>query len=413
MPSSAWLEHKNLQSLLDTLLAQGFCVIGPTIEQHAIIYDELTSVSQLPQGWSDSQSPALYQIQKTPNSPESQKFFHFNLGPASWKKFLFPPNSILPNAPEPNGHAGPENSQNPSKTPVIRKPLAILGARACELAAIALQDRVLMSPPFVDAQYELRRKDLFVVAVQCTTAANTCFCSSMNTGPALPKPDQQNCTYDLALTELIWPDHHTPSYGFLVQANSPRGQSILDLLPTSEAGPDLLDAQQKTIDAVGASIQRAMPSGDLRDALLARLKHPHWEDVAKRCLSCANCTMVCPTCFCSSIDEVHDLLNDTTIRERRWDSCFNPDFTHTSGAPVRNSIQSRYRQWLTHKLATWHDQFDSSGCVGCGRCITWCPVGIDLTQEVAKLLEPSDAPLLPVPPKLQHPKTQPQGLQKS
>ena len=299
--------------------------------------------------------------------------------------------------------------------------MAILGLRACELAAIAIQDRVLMSPPFIDSQYALRRKSLFVIAVQCTTAASTCFCPSMNTGPELPEPelrgpDANPNTYDLALTELVPSSHSQFAHGFLIQAGSRRGQVILDQLPAEEPTPEILEAKKQTIEAVHKKIQRAMPpgpsisgpsnidgqSGDLRDALLARLNHPHWQNVADRCLSCANCTMVCPTCFCSSVDEVSDLLNESSIRQRHWDSCFNPDFSHTSGAPVRNTVRSRYRQWLTHKLATWFDQFDTSGCVGCGRCITWCPVGIDLTQEVAKLLEPSDAPLLNVPPRLHH-----------
>lgn len=250
-----------------------------------------------------------------------------------------------------------------------------------------------MNPPFIDSQYALRRKSLFVVAVQCTTAASTCFCPSMNTGPALPDPQSQPHAFDLSLTELTRSDlseAENPAiqkHGFLIQAGSHPGQSILDRLPTVEASPKMLQAREQAIEQVTASIQRSMPTNQLRDALMARLQHPHWEDVAQRCLSCANCTMVCPTCFCSSVEEVHDLVDQTIIRQRRWDSCFNPDFSHTSGAPVRDSVKSRYRQWLTHKLATWHDQFETSGCVGCGRCITWCPVGIDLTQEVARLLE--------------------------
>lgn len=371
-----WLDQTKLQSLIDLLRSEGFCVVGPTIDQQAILYDEITSVLQLPRGFSDSQSPALYQISKTPSGPASQKYFHFNLGPHSWKKYLYPPHSILP---------GEHSSQQPDEPnePSTAKPLAILGARACELAAIAIQDRVFLSGPFVDSDYALRRKDLLVIAVQCTTAANTCFCASMNTGPALPDPETHPQSFDLALTELVLNDQH----GFAIQAGSNRGQELLEKLDTTRATHEMLEMCDQSINHLAASMNRSMPSGNLRDPLMARLNHPHWEDVAKRCLSCANCTMVCPTCFCSSVDEVHDLVDETIVRQRRWDSCFNPDFSHTSGAPVRNTIRSRYRQWLTHKLATWHDQFDTSGCVGCGRCIAWCPVGIDLTQEVAKLLE--------------------------
>jgi ferredoxin len=185
--------------------------------------------------------------------------------------------------------------------------------------------------------------------------------------------------FDLALTEL--PD------GFLVETGSQAGAEVASALPLRPATEDDSQrgaaARQRAVD----QITRHMETDGIRDKLLSRLEHPRWEEVAGRCLSCANCTLVCPTCFCSSVDEVSDLTNDEVIRQRRWDSCFNFDFSHVSGGPVRNNIRSRYRQWLTHKLASWIDQFGTSGCVGCGRCITWCPVAIDITEEVAAICE--------------------------
>ena len=127
---------------------------------------------------------------------------------------------------------------------------------------------------------------------------------------------------------------------------------------------------------------REMNTDGIHDLLLANLEHPRWEEVAGRCLTCGNCTMVCPTCFCTSVEDTSDLAGVSAERSRRWDSCFTMDFSYIHGGSVRASPKSRYRQWMTHKLATWWDQFGSSGCVGCGRCITWCPVGIDITEEV-------------------------------
>ena len=178
MHSVRWLYQNDLQVLLDLLVGDGFCVVGPTIQQHAIVYDEIHRIEQLPKGWTDSQSPAVYQIARTPDGPAQEKLFHFNLGPHSWKKYLFPPESVLPS--ESSASELPQVGE-PAGASV--KPFAILGARACELAAIAIQDRVFMNPPFIDSQYALRRNRLFVVAVQCTTAASTCFCPSMITGP--------------------------------------------------------------------------------------------------------------------------------------------------------------------------------------------------------------------------------------
>ena len=108
-----------------------------------------------------------------------------------------------------------------------------------------------------------------------------------------------------------------------------------------------------------------------------------------RCLACANCTMVCPTCFCNSVQDVTDLSVQESSRVRSWDSCFNPDFAQVHGGNYRSSVKGRYRQWLTHKFSSWFDQFDVSGCVGCGRCITWCPVGIDVTEEIAAIRQSS------------------------
>ena len=126
-----------------------------------------------------------------------------------------------------------------------------------------------------------------------------------------------------------------------------------------------------------------MPRGDLRQLLVDSRQSEHWSEVAGRCLTCGNCTMVCPTCFCTSTTDVTDLTGEHAERWMEWASCFELDFTFIHEGPVRRTGESRYRHWLTHKLSSWHDQFGSSGCVGCGRCIAWCPTGIDITEEMA------------------------------
>jgi ferredoxin len=130
---------------------------------------------------------------------------------------------------------------------------------------------------------------------------------------------------------------------------------------------------------------RSMPATGLRELMAGSYDAARWDDVASRCLTCGNCTLACPTCFCTAVEDVTDLSGDHADRWQHWASCFDLDFSYLHGGPVRASARSRYRQWLTHKLGTWHDQFGSSGCVGCGRCIVWCPVGIDITEEVTAL----------------------------
>jgi Fe-S-cluster-containing hydrogenase component 2 len=162
---------------------------------------------------------------------------------------------------------------------------------------------------------------------------------------------------------------------------------VAEALATRPATGEERAAVGAAIARAAGSMGRSLETAGLKESLY-RYEDPHWDEVARRCLTCANCTMVCPTCFCASVEDVSDLAGVETERRRRWDSCFTMEFSYIHGGSVRTSAGARYRQWITHKLATWHDQFGRSGCVGCGRCITWCPVGIDITEE-ARAIRPS------------------------
>jgi formate hydrogenlyase subunit 6/NADH:ubiquinone oxidoreductase subunit I len=262
----------------------------------------------------------------------------------------------------------------------------VIGVRSCDLHALAVQDKVFLGGPYVDPGYKARRERLFVVAVNCRRAAATCFCHSMNTGPALRQG------FDLALTEV--------DARFVVQIGTLAGAGIMAQIESEPA----TDQEVEDAWAISAELkermhardqvpysqqpvprQRFLDTSNIHDLLLDNLEHVRWAQVADRCLACGNCTLVCPTCFCASVEEVSDLAGDNVRRERAWDSCFNAEHSYMNTGAVRKTIASRYRQWLTHKLATWIDQYGTSGCVGCGRCITWCPVAIDLTEEVAAI----------------------------
>lgn len=361
--SPQFLHKPELQQLIDELLRRGFRVVGPTIDQDAIVYDELTSIDRLPRGWTDEQSAGSYRLKPR----HDDAWFGYVVGPHSWKKYLFPPRTSLLTAQK--------TEQGWSFLPPAPESakFALLGVRACELAALRIQDRVFLDGPYIDPVYQARRSSLFVIAVNCTQAASTCFCTSMKTGPRC------EAGFDLALTEV--------ETGFLCEIGSEIGAAILAACETRTANDQELESASVAREQAVAMITKQMETDDLPQLLLNNLNHMQWKDAGARCLSCTNCTMVCPTCFCSSVTEVRDLTSGTIDRERTWDSCFNPDFSYLGGAPVRADTSDRYRQWLTHKLGTWHEQFGTSGCVGCGRCITWCPVSIDLTQEVAAIRE--------------------------
>ncbi len=358
-----FLTLENFPKLLDRLHELGYEIVGPKLDQGAIVYDTIHSVDDLPIGWTDEQSPGSYRLRRR----DDRSLFGYVVGPHSWKKFLFLPQVTVLRSKH---DAGRWTMEDP---PIESKRYAFLGVRACELAAIGIQDRVFINDQYSDPIYADRRSKALLIAVQCGQAASTCFCSSMGTGP------KASAGFDIALTEI--------NSGFLVEIGSDLGRHVLEALPIRQADSAEIELAEQAWKNARQQITKQMNTEGIAEKLRANLDHPHWQDVAQRCLSCANCTMVCPTCFCSSVEEVHDLVDDEVLRQRHWDSCFNQDFSHVAGGPIRDQIRSRYRQWLTHKLSSWVDQFDTSGCVGCGRCITWCPVGIDLTKEVATICE--------------------------
>jgi len=371
------LSVPGLQALIDLLRERGWVVVGPTVRDGAVVHAEIESVDQLPRGVGDLQDAGTYRLRERGD----EALFGYAAGPQAWKSRLFPSRELLWSG----RRAGDGVEVEPAVVDAPR--LALFGVRSCDLHALAIHDRVLVKRSVSDAAYAARREANFVVAVTCSDPGGTCFCVSMGTGPV---PDNG---FDLALTELLDQDGHR----FLVVPGSDGGEEVLDELQARAVGDEVVPAGEQdhlTAHEVGAAaaqrMGRSLDTNGLRDLLYANTEHPQWADVASRCLSCTNCTLVCPTCFCTSVDDVSDLTGSMTERWRVWDSCFTTDFSYLHGGSVRASAQSRYRQWATHKLASWLDQFGTSGCVGCGRCITWCPAAIDLTAEVAAIRSGKD-----------------------
>jgi ferredoxin len=359
------LPADRLDDLVRALRRRGR-VVAPVLREGAISPGEIESAAELPRGWTDRQEAGTYRLERDPRDLS----FGFTLGAQSWKPYLFPPRLRLWSARrEADGSFAPRAEPDP---PGEEAPAQVfLGVRPCDLAAVVVQDRVFLQGPHEDPDYRRRRERAFLVAVTCSQAAATCFCTSMGGGPRAERG------YDLALTELRDEQGHR----FLVESGSERGAEVLAELPVQGACPSDREGAERLAAATAAQITRRMPA-DVARVLRRSAVHPRWDEVARRCLACTNCTLVCPTCFCMAVEDTTDLTG-AAHRERRWDSCFTAQHSYIHGGSVHASTASRYRQWMTHKLSSWFDQFGSSGCVGCGRCITWCPAAIDITEEAA------------------------------
>lgn len=351
----------DLQQLFDACIESGWRIIAPTVRDSTVILDDVCKIDELPIGLWDEQDAGSYRLGSAPVSC----YFGCTISAQAWKSFVYPARQKIWSARK--------QGQSWTYTSEIgdTQKLALIGVRGCDLHALAIQHHVREKHGIIAATRPL------IVTVDCARAVSTCFCDAMGTGPAGTGPG-----VDLRLAEIFRPDG---KHIFAIQVVSERGREIIKRVKTSSY--DLLVWQQmeKQLKEVVASQQRTMDTQDLPAILADRSDDPYWDEIAQRCLSCANCTMVCPTCFCNSVEDTTDIKGEHTERWLRWDSCFSLDFSYVHPKNVRQSTKARYRQWLTHKLGYWVEQFGSSGCVGCGRCITWCPVGIDLTQAVAKL----------------------------
>ncbi len=361
------LDVDALDLLIQSLDHFGYVTKGPVVRDGAIVPGPVKGVADMPVAWHDEQEPGRYRIVKG----DDDQLFGWAVGPGSWKAEFFPAAEVLWSAAPQGGVL----SITPSEARRDKKPpLAIIGARPCELAALAVLDGVLQNGHVPDPGYTARREGTFIVVAECGTPSGTCFCTSMGTGPS------SESGFDLALSEL----DEGPDHRFLVRVGSERGAEVLSSVPVRDASPEDLDNRLSVLARAESAIDRRLDTAGLPELLARNIEHPRWDVVADRCLACGNCTLVCPTCFCSDVHDTTD-VGGITQRERVWASCFDLDHSYLSGRPVRDSTASRYRQWLTHKLSTWWDQFDSSGCVGCGRCIAWCPVGIDITEEATAI----------------------------
>lgn len=357
-----FLDRSKLQSLIDALMQSGYQCVGPQVKENSIVYDNISTVAQLPLGYSAEQQPGSYRLVRN----SGNRYFAWANGAQNIKPLVFKPRQLIWSVTQDQ-----KGSYVFVEGDAAAPKMAIIGARACDIAALELLDKHFLDGDYRDPFYSAARDNMILIAVNCSHAAETCFCASTGDGP------RASFGYDIALSEL--------DSGFLLHAPSDKGEAIVKQLSLQASTETQRHQAAEEIQQAAKQQQRKVPLRNLYQILISKLEHPRWEDVAARCLSCGNCTMVCPSCFCHAQVEQQALDGGHSDHYRQWDSCFTQGHSYIHGITIRSDTRSRYRQWLMHKFAVWHQQYGRSGCVGCGRCITWCPVGIDVTEELAAL----------------------------
>lgn len=287
------------------------------------------------------------------------------------KKIVFPQREVFFTFKQ-TGRASWENTANMPE----EKPAIVFGVRPCEARALTLTDRVF-GGDFSDPYYWRRRNNTVLVGLSCNTPPSTnCFCLSVNGSP------NSGVGMDILMTDL--------GETFLLAAETEKGERLVrenkELFAEVESSHK---TKLKEIhSAAEAQIKRSLKEVE---AISTRLKDmfesPIWEDESFGCIRCGICTYLCPTCHCFDInDEVTQALPMTGNRVRTWDNCQFPDFTmHSSGHNPRPDKASRLRQRLLHKFLYFPENEGAQQCTGCGRCITLCPVGIDIIEILNKV----------------------------
>lgn len=247
----------------------------------------------------------------------------------------------------------------------------VFGIRPCDVSAIAFLDKVF-SDDFPDEYYLRRRENLTLVALTCQEPGEDCFCVCADCGPAAESG------YDLQLTEL--------GGAFLVEVGSDKGSSIVsshkDLFDS--ALPKQIEVRLGLEERVRDKFKEATSyfAQAVRRITTESIGEDMWRYIGDRCLSCGGCSYVCPTCFCFNVvDHAQDCGG---FRCRGWDSCALAGFTRMAGGHnPRKERQDRRNRRFYHKLAQYYiDKYGRHGCVGCGRCISACPGGIDMPAVV-------------------------------
>ena len=257
-----------------------------------------------------------------------------------------------------------------TSTEEVERKRVILGARPCDIQAVSLIDQVFSGKEYTDVYYVNKRKATTIIGMACDHPLSTCFCSSMKGGPFHREGS------DLFLIDL--------GEAFLVELLTEKGKTFQKNKFLKEALAKDINSAKEVEEKATPKTDGSLPVAGIEKRLDQMLESPFWERVQEKCIGCRICTYLCPTCHC--FDIVDEALTNKGQRVRNWDSCLSSLYSQeTSGHNPRPTNRERTRQRIMHKFNYFPKNFDQIACVGCGRCIIYCPVNFDIRQTIKEI----------------------------
>jgi len=259
-----------------------------------------------------------------------------------------------------------------SEVPLKNISSVLFGVRPCDSISFLYLDRVFLDENFLDPYYRNRRNNTVVIALACSVPRTTCFCTSVG---GKPTGREGADLFSSLLGDSL-----------LFEACSEKGRTFMANYSSFFQEPDRDDikARDEQSEGAGEKIGKVDVAG-ITEKLADLFGSPLWEEISRRCLGCGACTYLCPTCHCFGLyDEKYDSKG---ARIRVQDSCMFPFFVlEASGHNPRDLIWERMRQRVMHKFFTTVKNFENMYCVGCGRCITACPVNMDIRETLREIV---------------------------